>query len=390
MVRRLHRCVERDLHDVSRRAAKRAARQSAPASSEKAPTVRAKPASPKRRRSAGSADQGRQRFREGVDRTRLDEESGDVVHYQFGNPRDARRHARQFLALGFEQDIGQAVAVAVRTQPAWQREYIRGAIGVEYGGMRLRTLPLDASGNAETACRVLELPQHRPAAYMREPPMPIGRESRQRRQQIVEPFLVDGAPNGEDPDGTLRVGPVVAAMRFARRRKPSRIDPVVIEVHGSARARELAQMPRIDVGAGRDPRAGIELLAFLPFGCRPDVLGMRRAAPGKAAQEGGVPGHRGWRVQEMRVQVDDGGRQLRRQHESLSQAANPASRRIAPEIAPPCGDRCAVSGKSARVAPAAQHAGRFVVQIFGEVSDRRADLGVNRMDLAVGRMPKRK
>ena len=108
-----------------------------------------------------------------------------------------------------------------------------------------------------------------------------GAESRQRRQQIVEPFLVDGAANGEDPDGTLRVGPVVAAMRFARRWKPPRIDPVVIEVHGSARARELAQMPRIDLGAGRDPRAGIELLAFLPLGCRPDVLGMRRAAPGR-------------------------------------------------------------------------------------------------------------
>src|SRR6185369_4309889 len=100
-----------------------------------------------------------------------------------------------------------------------------------------------------------------------------------RRQQIVEPLLVHGTAHGEDPDGALRVGPVAAAMGFARRRKPSGVEAVVIEVHDSPWTREQAQMPGVDLRAGGDPRAGIELLALLPVGSGPDVLRMRRAAP---------------------------------------------------------------------------------------------------------------
>ena len=139
------------------------------------------------------------------------------------------------------------------------------------------------------------------------------------------PFLSTARPTARMRTGSRRIGAVAAAMGRDRRRKPSGVEAVVIEVdeRGPGAAR-LAQMPGIDVGAGRHPGAGVELFALLPFGRRPDVLRMRRAAPGETAQEGGVAGHRGRRVQEMRVQLDDVARQLGGQHERLPQAANPA------------------------------------------------------------------
>ena len=232
--------------------------------------------------------------------------------------------------------------------------------------------------------------EHRAAADVREAPVPVGAESAPARpaDRRSPSCRRRGPPRGCGPAAPGRRRRAREARR-ERRRKPPRVDPVVVEVHGPARARERAQMPRVDLGAGRHPRAGVELFALFPFGRGPDVLRVRGAAPGEPAQQRRIAGHRRGRMQEMRVQVDDVVRQLGRQHEGLPDAANPVARGVAPEVAPPRGDGGAVSGKAARMAPPAEDAHRLVVQVLRQVDDRRPDLGVDRMRLAIRRMPQR-
>ncbi len=159
------------------------------------------------------------------------------------------------------------------------------------------------------------------------------------------------------------------------------VEPVVDQIDLTVRAGETAQMAGIDLGAGGHPGAGGELFAFLPFGRRPDVLGVRRAAPGQSAQDRGVHRDRGRRVQEMRVQLDDVARQFGGEHERLPQAADARTGRVAPEVAPPRSQRGAVSGKAPGGAPCAPDARRLVMQVLGQVGHRRADRGVDRMGL---------
>ncbi len=94
-------------------------------------------------------------------------------------------------------------------------------------------------------------------------------------------------------------------------------------------------------------------------------------------------------MQKMGMEVDDAVRQFGGQHERLPEAAKPVAGGIAPEVAPPCGERGAVPGKASRVAPLAQDAQRFVMQVLGQVDDGRPDFGVDRMDFAVRRMAQR-
>ena len=99
---------------------------------------------------------------------------------------------------------------------------------------------------------------------------------------------------------------------------------------------------------------------------------------GSAGEERGVAGHRGRRVQEVRVQVDDVVRQLGGQHERLSEAANPArvgsraKSRHQAAIASPISRKRRARRQLAQTRAAAR------VQIFGQVDDRRADLGMDR------------
>ena len=168
-----------------------------------------------------------------------------------------------------------------------------------------------------------------------------------------------------------------------RRGKPAGVEPVVDQIDLTVRAGEAAQMAGVDLRARGHPGAGGELFALLPFGRRPDVLGVGRTAPGQAAQDGGVHRHRGRRVQEVRVQLDDVARQFGRQHERLPQAANPRPGRVAPEVAPPHGERYRVPGKTSGHAPCAPDAHRLVMQVLGQVEDRRAYRRVDRMGLPV-------
>ena len=111
--------------DAASDAAKRAASRSAPASIENCPVARAKPASPRRRRNAGSPIRRDSASASAAGDRGGDEEPGRAVVDQLRNAGNARRHAGELLALRFEQHVGQAVAVAVVADAARQRRRCR-------------------------------------------------------------------------------------------------------------------------------------------------------------------------------------------------------------------------------------------------------------------------
>ena len=115
-------------------------------------------------------------------------------------------------------------------------------------------------------------------------------------------------------------------------------------------------MGSADRRAGDQPVAGGELLALLPIGRRPDVLGMGRDAPGLARHEGGIAGDGGRGVQEMGVQPRDARRQLGRQHQRLAEAPAAVGRRVAAEVGQPGPERRADSPAGA--APATSRPAR--------------------------------
>ena len=196
--------------------------------------------------------------------------------------------------------------------------------------MRLRAAPFDAIGDAERARRA-----HRASRSSGPPPMcarrqcRFARQQRERVQEVVESFLVDGAADRQQrrPDAPDRE-PSRLSRRAWRGRGSARVDAVIDEVDRApaspARSRRCS---RVDRRARRRPRARRELLALLPLGSRPDVLRMRRAAPRQPAHQRGVARDRRRRVQEMRVQVRDVRRQLGGQHQRLAEPAHAVARR---------------------------------------------------------------
>ena len=90
-------------------------------------------------------------------------------------------------------------------------------------------------------------------------------------------------------------------------------------------------------GAGGDPLAVQELLAQLPGGRRPDVLGMRREAPRATGQRGGIARDRRRRVRIVGVDDADIRRHLGGQHQGLAEAADPVGGTIAPQVRKPRG-----------------------------------------------------
>src|SRR5690349_13624605 len=156
---------------------------------------------------------------------------------------------------------------------------------------------------------------------MRQPPIELGRQQCERVQQIIETFLVDGPADRQQRYGARGVGTIATIVDVERRRKASGVDSVIDEVDGCGVAADIAQMSGVERRARCRPRGCRELLALLPFWKRPDVLGMRRAAPREAADQGCVSRDRRRRMQEMRVHVGDVLWQLRREYDRLAEAA---------------------------------------------------------------------
>src|SRR4051812_41270096 len=111
-------------------------------------------------------------------------------------------------------------------------------------------------------------------------------------QEIVEPFLVDGAADAEHLHGVRRIAAVTHARWRRRHAETPRVEAVIDEIDGCRGTADLAQMCGVGRRACGRPGARIELLAYFPVRGCPDVLGMRRAAPGQATQDRGITRHR--------------------------------------------------------------------------------------------------
>ena len=95
---------------------------------------------------------------------------------------------------------------------------------------------------------------------------------------------------------------------------------------------QALQVVEIGAGAGDAPVRFGELLAQLPVGRRPDVLGVGGERPAHAADHRRVAGHGGRRVQEVGVEPVDIGRELAGKHAGLAEAPAPVDGRISLEI----------------------------------------------------------
>ena len=90
-----------------------------------------------------------------------------------------------------------------------------------------------------------------------------------------------------------------------------------------------------------------------------------------------------------RVEMPDVGRQLGRQDQRLAEAADAVGRRIARADRAATGARAAVAGQRRALRQAAQTRARLVLQIFGQIEDRRRDLRGAARARPVGRMAQR-
>jgi hypothetical protein len=91
----------------------------------------------------------------------------------------------------------------------------------------------------------------------------------------------------------------------------------------------------------------------------------------------------------MGVEMADLPAELVRQDQRLAEAADAVRRRVADEVAQELSPRRAVAGEAPRRAPGGKASPGLAQQVFGEVEDRGADLAVDRVDGAVGRMAQR-
>ena len=168
--------------------------------------------------------------------------------------------------------------------------------------------------------------------------MQLARHARQRLEQDVGAFLLDQARHAEDRHRMARIAAVVGAAHHTLCRKAFEIDAVIDQLDASG-GRERCQVVAIGARAGHEPLALGELLALFPFRRGPDVLGVRRAAPGQRAQDRGIARDRRRRMQEVGMQPRHVARQLRGEHQRLSEAADAVGRRVAPQVAQPLGAR---------------------------------------------------
>ncbi len=288
--------------------------------------------------------------------------------------------------MRLQEDVGQAVAVAIGGDAARESEDIRLAIGGEHRLLGLGAPPVDAPSDAELRGPALQLRQQRPAADMGEAPGKAARQERERRQKITVALLRDRAPDRQEPQGIAGIAAVTQARAPGRRRKPGAVEAVIDQRHTVPLGREVAQMRHARLRAGDHPTALRELLALLPGGRGPDVLGMRRERPGQAPHQRRIARDRGRRVHEMRMQPRHLRRQLAREHERLAEAADAVGRRVAPEVPEERHACAAIPRQRPARAPAREHAQRLSPEIFRQVEHAGGDLRVDRMALGVGRM----
>ena len=333
------------------------------------------------------ADQPGERRRERGRIVRRHQQAVDAVRDQLGDRGDPAGDRRQLHRARLEQHVRQAVAIAVGGDPARQHEQVGAAIARQHLIVRQRAAPADPSGDAERRRPGLERRAQRPAADMLVAPVQPGRQRGERRQQPFDPLLRHQPGDPQQPHRPRRIA-AVGPRRPARRRKARRVEPVIGQEHLGGR-RQRAQMLGALRAAGGQPAAFGELLALLPFGRGPDVLGMGRAAPVEPGQPRGIAGHRGRGVQIVGVEQPDVRRQLGRQHQRLAEAPHPVGGRVAPQIAQPQPARRGIGRPAPHPAPGGGDPRRLLVEILRQIDHRRGDRPVQVVHRRVGRVAQR-
>ena len=148
------------------------------------------------------------------------------------------------------------------------------------------------------------------AADMDETPFERGRQLRQRVDQHVIALLGHEPADRQQDDRIGGVAAVAHRPRGGGLGKAREIEAVIDERDALRVGRQRAQMLGAGLRAGDEPGRSRSFSRFSHVGNRPDVLGVGRAAPRQAGHHRGIARDRGRRVQEMRVEMADAGRQL--------------------------------------------------------------------------------
>ena len=86
------------------------------------------------------------------------------------------------------------------------------------------------------------------------------------------------------------------------------------------------------------------------------------------------------------MDVVDIGRQFMRHHQRLPEPANPVRGPVAPQIAEPGPESGTIGRQFPHGPPGPENAARFLIKVFGQVTDRRSDFVMHGMGTAIGRM----
>ena len=148
-------------------------------------------------------------------------------------------------------------------------------------------------------------------------------------------------------------------------------------------------MPRIQLGAGYQPATALELFPLLPLRRGPHILRMCRYGPRHAEQICRVAGNGRWGVQKVCVQRIDSASQLMRKHEGLAKAAPSVGSSVPSDVAQPCPAHPRIRRPSVNTCPGTGYTSGFLVEIFRQVSDRRADAIVHGVRIGVSRVAQR-
>ncbi len=136
--------------------------------------------------------------------------------------------------------------------------------------------------------------------------------------------------------------------------------------------------------ASHPPMRIRDLLALLPIGRRPDVLGVRRKGKPAPGQYRGVArdGCRGMQI--VHMQMVDVRRKLAGKDAGLAEPASSIGAEIARKIAKENPHQARKTRQARRVQEAAQHAQRFLIKIFRQVVGFRPHGSVERMHGCIG------
>src|SRR6516225_2235344 len=167
---------------------------------------------------------------------------------------------------------------------------------------------------------------------MNEAPFQTRGQQRKRSKQVLVAFLSNQPPDREEDDWMFGITAVAPIRSWWRRRKSLKVEPVITKRDRVAARRQAREVAPPGLRTGHYPAGLGKFCAFLPYGNRPDIFGVRRNCPAETRDQRGIAGNRGRCMEEMCVEVVNIRWQLRRQYGSLAKAADAIRSRVASQI----------------------------------------------------------